>query len=101
MEQRIMNNPSKWGPKVRKMVMISLAIFTAWTYFWYPEYLQKQRMQDRVNQLKVEISELQSEIEYNTERIALLKFDPVTIESEMRRNLRWVRPGELPVEINN
>ncbi|GEM_PF-4097630 len=85
----------------RQIILVFLVTFVAWAYFWLPDYDTKVQMQKDVAKLKSDIGELKSKLNYNRERINLLKNDPVTIESEIRRNLRWVSAGELPVEAKN
>lgn len=86
---------------LRRAWILLLLIVVSWSYFWLPQYTKKQRMHRQTLQLKEDIQLLNAQIDYNRERIALLKRDPVTIESEIRRNLRWVRPGEIPVGMTN
>ena len=85
----------------RRALLLLLLFAVAWSYLWFPDYAKKKRMETGVVSVKEDIQLLQAKIDYNRERISLLKHDAVTIESEIRSNLRWVGPGELPVERAN
>lgn len=83
--------------RIRRGTILVLLVALAWTYLYMPKFEERQRMDARLKRLKAEVSQLEKKKINNQYKLSALKGDPVTIEREIRDNLGWVAPGEVPV----